>query len=102
MASSSRKDLSIEQKLEILESLKSKKPKDVANDFKVGYSTVRKIKQHEKEIRKIALSNGNLDRNEKNISKETVDSIQIWNFLCDSLSGALRIIEHIFDFPRLL
>jgi len=65
MASSSRKDLSIEQKLEILESLKSKKPKDVANDFKVGYSTVRKIKQHEEEIRKIALSNGNLERFEE-------------------------------------
>lgn len=80
MASSSRKDLSIEQKLEILESLKSKKPKDVANDFKVGYSTVRKIKQHEEEIRKIALSNGNLDRKRKRESpnEEIGDALIAW------------------------
>ena len=45
MASTSGKrcTLSIEQKLEILEALKSKKPDDVAKDFNIGYSTVKKI-----------------------------------------------------------
>ena len=58
MASTSgnRCTFSIEQKLEILEALKSKKPYDVAKDFNIGYSTVKKIKQNEEEIRKIALS----------------------------------------------
>jgi hypothetical protein len=37
--------LSIEQKLEILEALKSKKPDDVTKDFKISYSTVKKIRQ---------------------------------------------------------
>ncbi len=41
--------LSIEQKLEILEALKSKKPDDVAKDFNIGYSTVEKIRQNEEE-----------------------------------------------------
>jgi hypothetical protein len=47
MASTSGKrcTLSIEQKLEILEALKSKKPDDVAKDFNIGYSTVKKITQ---------------------------------------------------------
>ncbi|CAF3916596.1 unnamed protein product [Rotaria magnacalcarata] len=58
--SSKRCALSIEQKLEILETLKSKKPDDVANDFNIGYSTVKKIRQNEEEIRKIALNNGNV------------------------------------------
>ena len=60
MASTSGKrcTLSIEQKLEILEALKSKKPGDVAKDFNIGYSTVKKIRQNEEEIRKIALNNG--------------------------------------------
>jgi hypothetical protein len=67
MASTSGKrcTLSIEQKLEILEALKSKKPDDVAKDFNMGYSTVKKIRQSEEEIRKIALSNGNLNRKRK-------------------------------------
>ena len=66
MASTSGKrcTLSIEQKLEILEALKSKKPDDVAKDFNIGYSTVKKIRQNEEEIRKIALNNGNLIENE--------------------------------------
>jgi hypothetical protein len=44
MASTSGKrcTLSIEQKLEILEALKSKKPDDVAKDFNIGYSTVKR------------------------------------------------------------
>ncbi|CAF4430892.1 unnamed protein product [Rotaria socialis] len=47
MASTSgeRCTLSIEQKLEILEALKSKKPDDVAKDFNIGYSTVKKIRK---------------------------------------------------------
>ena len=49
MASTSGKrcTLSIEQKLEILEALKSKKPDDVAKDFNIGYSTVKKISLEE-------------------------------------------------------
>jgi hypothetical protein len=54
--------LSIEQKLEILEALKSKKADDVAKDFNVGYSMVKKIRQNEEEIRKIMMKNGNLSR----------------------------------------
>jgi hypothetical protein len=44
MASTSGKrcTLSIEQKLETLEALKSKKPDDVAKDFNIGYSTVKR------------------------------------------------------------
>ncbi len=38
--------------MEILEALKSKKPDDVAKDFNVGYSTVKKIRGNEEEIRK--------------------------------------------------
>ncbi|CAF3462554.1 unnamed protein product [Rotaria socialis] len=51
MASTSGKrcTLSIEQKLEILEALKSKKPDDVAKDFNIGYFTVKKIRQNEDE-----------------------------------------------------
>ncbi|CAF1085388.1 unnamed protein product [Adineta steineri] len=46
MASTSGKrcTLSIEQKLEILEALKSKKAEDVAKDFNIGYSTLKKIR----------------------------------------------------------
>jgi hypothetical protein len=44
--------LSIEQKLEILEALKSKKADDVAKDFNIGYSTAKKIRQNEEGIRK--------------------------------------------------
>jgi hypothetical protein len=67
MASTSGKrcTLSIEQKLEILEALKSKKADDVAKDFKIGYSTVKKIRQNEEEIRKIVMNNGNLSRKRK-------------------------------------
>jgi hypothetical protein len=43
--SGKRCTLSIEQKLEILEALKSKKSDDVAKDFNIGYSTVKKIRQ---------------------------------------------------------
>ena len=67
MASTSGKrcTLSIEQKLEILEALKSKKADDVAKDFNIGYSTVKKIRQNEEEIRKIVMNNGNLSRKRK-------------------------------------
>jgi transposase len=67
MASTSGKrcTLSIEQKLEILEVLKSKKADDVAKDFNIGYSTVKKIRQNEEEIRKIVMNNGNLSRKRK-------------------------------------
>ncbi|CAF0977158.1 unnamed protein product [Adineta steineri] len=54
--------LSIERKLGILEALKFKKADHVAKDFNIGFSTVKKIRQNEEEIRKIALSNGNLNR----------------------------------------
>jgi hypothetical protein len=51
MASTSDKrcTLSIEQKLEILKALKSKKPDEVAKDFNIGYSRVKKIRQNEEE-----------------------------------------------------
>jgi hypothetical protein len=47
MASTSGKrcTLPIEQKLKILEALKSKTPDDVAKDFNIGYSTVKKVRQ---------------------------------------------------------
>ena len=35
--------------MEILEALKSKKPDEVAKDFNIGYSTVKKIRQNEEE-----------------------------------------------------
>jgi hypothetical protein len=77
MASTSGKrcTLSIEQKLEILEALKSKKPDDVAKDFNIGYSTVKKIRQNEEEIRKIALNNGNLNRWFASIWKRLLQNI---------------------------
>jgi hypothetical protein len=57
MASPSNKrcTLSIQQKLEILEALKSKKAEDVAKDFNIGYSAVKKIRRNEEEIRKIVM-----------------------------------------------
>jgi hypothetical protein len=67
---SKRCELSIGQKLGILEALKSKKSDDVAKDFNIGYSTVKKIRQNEEEIRKIALNNGNLNRKRKCESPE--------------------------------
>ncbi|CAF4193053.1 unnamed protein product [Rotaria magnacalcarata] len=52
MASTSGKrcTLSIEQKLKILEALKSKKVDDVAKHFNIGYSTVKKLRQNEEEV----------------------------------------------------
>ncbi|CAF1416320.1 unnamed protein product [Adineta ricciae] len=47
---SKRCTLSIEQKLGILDALKSKRPDDVAKDFNINYSTVKKIRQNEEEI----------------------------------------------------
>ena len=35
--------------MEILEALKSKKPDEVAKDFNIGYSKVKKIRQNEEE-----------------------------------------------------
>jgi ribosomal protein L9 len=84
MASTSGKrcTLSIEKKLEILEALKSKKPDEVAKDFNISYSTVKKIRQNEEEIRKIALSNGNLNRKRKRESpnEEIGEAIQEEDF----------------------
>ncbi len=64
--------------MEILEALKSKKPDDVAKDFNIGYSTVKKIRQNEEEIRKIALSNGNY---KKKISRRSSIMIRKPNVL---------------------
>ncbi|CAF4710115.1 unnamed protein product, partial [Rotaria socialis] len=52
MASNSGKrcTLSIEQKLKILEALKSKKADDAAKHFNIGYSMVKKIRQNEEEV----------------------------------------------------
>jgi len=57
MASPSGKrcTLSIEQKLEILEALKSKKADDVAKDFNIDYSTVKKIRRSSIVIRKLSV-----------------------------------------------
>ena len=78
--SSKRRTLSIEQKLEILEALKSKKPDKVAKDFNTGYSTVKKIRQNEEEIRKIPLNNRNLNRKRKRESpnEEIGESLIAW------------------------
>ena len=46
--------LLIEQKLEILEALKSKRAGDVMKYFIIGYSTVNKIRQNKEGIRKMA------------------------------------------------
>jgi hypothetical protein len=82
MASTSGKrcTLSIEQKLEILEALKTKKPDDVAKHFNIGYSTVKKIRQNEEEIRKIALNNGNLNRKRRRESpnEEIGEALIAW------------------------
>jgi len=67
MASTSGKrcTLSIEQKLGILEALKFKKADRVAEDFNIGFCTVKKIRENEEESRKKALSNDNLNRKRK-------------------------------------
>jgi hypothetical protein len=82
MASTSGKrcTLSIQQKLEILEALKSKKAEDVAKDFNIGYSTVKKIRQNEEEIRKIVMNNGNLSRKRKRESpnEEIGEALIVW------------------------
>ena len=73
--SSKRCTLSIEQKLEILEALN-----EVAKDFNTGYSMVKKIRQNEEEIRKIALNNRNLIRKRKRESpnEEIGESLIAW------------------------
>ena len=78
--SSKRCTLSIEQKLEMLEALKWKKRDEVAKDFNTGYSTVKKIRQNEEEIRKIALNNRNLNRKRKGESpnEEIGESLIAW------------------------
>lgn len=80
MASIGQTALSLAKKLQILEALKLKKPKEVAFDFKIGYSTVRKIRQQEEEIRKTAMINGNLDRKRKRESpnEEIGDALIAW------------------------
>ena len=76
--SSKRCTLSIEQKLKILEALKSKKPDELAKVFNIGYSTVKKIRQNEAEIRKIALNNRNLNRKRKcESSNEEIGEVRI-------------------------
>ncbi len=79
--SGKRCTLSIEQKLEILEALKSKKPDDVAKDFNIGYSTVKRIRQNEEEIRKKGLNNGNLNRKRKRESpnEEIGETLIAWS-----------------------
>jgi hypothetical protein len=42
--------LSIQQKLEVLEALKSNKPEIVAQEFNIGSSTVRKVRLAEEEV----------------------------------------------------
>ena len=63
-----------------MEALKSKKPDEVAKDFNTGYSTVKKIRQKEEEIRKIALNNRNLNRKRKRESpnEEIGESLIAW------------------------
>ncbi|CAF3992847.1 unnamed protein product [Rotaria magnacalcarata] len=82
MASTSGKrcTLSIEQKLRILEALKSKTADDVAKQFNIGYSTVKKIRQNEEEIRKIVMNNGNLSRKRKRESpnEEIGEALIVW------------------------
>ena len=52
----------------------------MAKDFKIGYSTVKKIRQNEEEVRKIALSNGNLNRKRKRESpnEEIGETLIAW------------------------
>ncbi|CAF1455089.1 unnamed protein product [Adineta ricciae] len=82
MASNSgkRSTLSIEQRLKILEALKSKKADDVAKYFNIGYSTVKKIRQNEEEIRKVVVNNGNLSRKRKRESpnEEIGEALIVW------------------------
>lgn len=56
-----RTPISIETKMEVLEALSTKSKMDVAREFGIGYSTVKKIKKNEDEILKKA-SGGNLLR----------------------------------------
>ncbi|CAF1647808.1 unnamed protein product [Rotaria magnacalcarata] len=76
--SGKRCTLSIEQKLEILGALKSKKSDDVTKYSNIGYSTVKKIRQNGEEIRKIALNNGNLNRKRKSPNKEIGEALITW------------------------
>lgn len=80
MASKNRTDLSIAKKLEILDALKSKKATEVASEFKIGYSTVKKIRQKEEEIQKEAEANGNLKRKRKRESpnEEIGNALFVW------------------------
>ncbi|CAF1493516.1 unnamed protein product [Adineta ricciae] len=82
MASNSgrRSTLLIEQKLKILEALESKKADDVAKYFNIGYSTVKKIRQNEEEIRKVVVNNGNLSRKRKRESpnEEIGEALIAW------------------------
>ena len=66
--------------MEMLEGLKSKKLDEVAIDFNTGYSTVKKIRQNEEEMRKIALNNRNLNRKRKRESpnEEIGESFIAW------------------------
>ena len=57
-----RTPISIETKMEVLEALMSKSKMDVAREFGIGYSTVKKIKKNEDEILKKAAMSGNLLR----------------------------------------
>lgn len=57
-----RTPISIEMKMEVLEALMTKSKMDVAREFGIGYSTVKKIKKNEDEIIKKASTSCNLQR----------------------------------------
>jgi hypothetical protein len=61
-----------------LEALKSKKADDLAKDFNIGYSTVKKIRQNEEEIRKIVMNNGNLNRKSESPNEEIAEALIVW------------------------
>lgn len=75
-----RRTLSIAKKLEVLDALKTKKPEEVAKAFNIGYSTVKKIRQQEDEIRNTAVSNGNLSRKRQreSMNGEIEDALLAW------------------------
>lgn len=75
-----RTPISVETKLAVLEALKKKSKVDVAKEFGIGYSTVKKIKQREIEILKKSNVSSNLYRirDRKSRNDEIGDAVITW------------------------
>lgn len=74
--------LSLEDKIDILDKLKSrtKSLEECAADYGIGFSTLKKIKRQENQIRQMAISNANLKRkrNRESLHEEVGDALVLW------------------------